>query len=506
MMVKKNILPGLYLFFVIFCAAAISKAETTPSGKKNAILIIIDSLRFDHLGCYGYRFNTSPAIDAMAKESFVFENAFSQSCYTIASHASIFTSLYPKSHGTFDVSKDMLPRRVPTMAELFKNNGLATAWFSLLHHPHLDIDIGFGRGFDVTGELNERLDQREDIFNWIKNNKDHSFFLAMNARSVHDPYSPDPAYKNAFRRGRKGRAFASEEELEKSVYGSLRRDVLKNLTAKEIAQHRDLLSGGYTEFKARQLPLLLSRTKQLETINRKRADYFRHINIHNEQNLEYVRSQFDACILELDQKLIGPLIAFLKELGIYENTMIIITSDHGEEFGEHGGLGHEFKLYDELVRVPLIIKIPGYTDTGRIKQLAQSIDIVPTLCAYFGILAPGHVQGKDLFPLLLPGSRNNVHQFVYGENPKEVYIRSEDWKLIVPYDRNGQRYLFDEKSDPAEKNNLYDSELAAQARVLLEKKLEEQRYSLPLYQEGENNFFPEISPEIRERIKKTGYW
>jgi len=499
-------------FFAAACVCGmsvpgiVSGQELKKQEAQNVVFIIIDALRPDHLGCYGYRFNTSPAIDVLARESVVFENAFSQSCYTIASHASMFTSLYPKSHGMFEVFKDVFPKRVTMMAELFKNKGLATAWFSILDQPHLDISIGFGRGYDFTGDLGPRLEEREDLFDWIRQNKDKPFFLAMNARSVHDPYSPDPSYRKKMERGSKRKIISTEDELDRGVFRTIQAFARKSLPERVRVTHKDVLYGPYKKGRIDVIADLLPPAKKLELINMRRGFYFSRIDLKDKNNMEYLRSLYDACILETDQKLISSLVALLKELGIYDNTCIVITSDHGEEFGEHGGLGHNFQLYDELVHVPLIMKIPGYAGQKRIKQLVQSIDILPTLCGYFGIIPPAYIQGKDLSGLLKSDKPLPVHQYVYGENPKEMYIRSEEWKLIVPHNPNGQRYLYNVKQDPAEKNNVYALDSSADIRKQMEPALQEQRHSLPLYQEGENYFLPEIPPEMRERIKKTGYW
>jgi arylsulfatase A-like enzyme len=501
--IKTAILAGVILSFSTVCMAA----GTDPgTAHRNVILLIIDALRPDHLGCYGYPRNTSPAIDELAGESVVFENAFAQSCYTIASMTSIFTSLYPKSHGVFYVLKDRFPAQIQTAAELFQKNGFATAWFSDLKQPHLDINAGFGRGFDTTEELDPRLESREKVFAWIRLHKDRPFFLALNARTVHDPYAPDPEYMKMFPIAGKKKIIETAEELEKVSYPAVRRYIRKNLDGEALRRNRELLRAPYTKENAEKLTGLLPSEKQLEVINMKRSFYFSRLNARDARTMEQIRSLYDACILETDRKLFAPLTALLKDLGIYDDTMLIITADHGEEFAEHGGLGHEFKLYDELIHVPLIVKAPGYRGGVRIRSLAESIDILPTLCEYAGIRTPREFQGRSLMFLFGGDGDGAVNEFVYGENPKELYIRSLEWKLIVPYDPKARRYLFGLERDPGEENNFYDQGSSEGPVKLLETKLQEMRRSLPLYQEGENYFLPEIPPEMRKRIKETGYW
>jgi len=500
-----RLLPAIVCFISIL-TPVYAGTEREKTQTKNVILIIVDALRPDHLGCYGYKPSVSPVIDELAKDSFVFDSAFSQSCYTLASHVSIFSSLYPKSHGVFDVFKDRIPERVPLLAELCRKEGISTAWFSLLHHPHLDIDIGFGRGFDFTGELGPRLRERENLFNWIKTRKGAPFFLAMNARTVHDPYSPPTEYLAKLARGTRGRILTSEEELNRAVFLSAQKYSRARLPAAVKQKQRDLLYGQYSEGGYERIYALLSGADKNELLNMKRSLYFSRFDIHDKNNLEYARSLYDACILEVDTGLIGPLVKLLKELGIYDNTMIVITADHGEEFAEHGDMGHNYKLYDELVHIPLIIRMPGYTGGTHISRQAQSIDIAPTICVYLGIKPAQTMQGRDLSSMMSVKDNENQDELVYGENPKEVYVRSREFKLISPYNPALQHYLFDLKLDPGEKVNLYGAKQVVKAQRLLEKALEEKRRSLPLYKEGENYFLPEIPPEMRKRIKETGYW
>jgi arylsulfatase A-like enzyme len=336
--------------------------------------------------------------------------------------------------------------------------------------------------------------------------------LAIETKSVHDPYYPLPKYKKIFLKGKKGKIIESEEELKKALYYKII-NMLKNpyssiynIFDKDIIEaHKELFTGKYKEEKLTKIERLIPPKKGYKLAQLKQRLYYNRINIDDKSNLEYLKSLYDACILGVDQELIKPILSMLKKLNIYNNTIIVITSEHGEEFNEHGGLCHGMKFYDELIHVPLIIKIPHYKRGKRIKALVQSIDIMPTIFEIIGVTIPHYVQGKSFYALIKNRKINSIHKYVYGYNNEFSYLRSLKWKLII---HNNSNYveLYNLKKDPGEKRNIYSSNSNSKIVNMMLVKLLKWLYTLPVYKEKENEFLPNIDKKTQEKIKKTGYW
>lgn len=491
----------------------------------DVILVAINVLRPDHLSCYGYHRKTSPAIDKLAKESFVFKNTFSQAGYTLPSMMSIITSLYPESHGVLDVCKDKLSSRISTISEILKIYGFKTAWFTTLDEPHLAIDAGFGRGFDYMDELDRRFNGKEQMLSWIKKNRTETFFIAMNIRNLHSPYYPLSKYKDVFKKGEKGSISADREEFYRTFYykildlintpGSLMYDIFDKETIslifdkEPVSNNEKLFDRMFWELKVGEIIKLIPPEKQYKLGRTEMLVYNSQIDISNKKNLEYLISLYDACILGIDQELIKPIISTLKELKIYDNTILIITADHGESLGEHNILGHGIRFDGEAIHVPLIIKIP-YPKGGReVKELAQSIDIMPTILDLLGIPIPYYAQGKSLLPLMQNKKTIPVHEYIYGQNRKLAYLRSLKWKLIVDrsgihQDRCDHDRFYNLKEDPKQLHDLRFTKPEAYRK--LKRKIKEHMRSLPVYIDKKYSFPEYIDKATQEKIKKTGYW
>jgi arylsulfatase A-like enzyme len=504
---------------------AYESKQRQPNPNYNVILIAINVLRADHLSCYGYHRRTTPNIDKLADEAFVFKNAFAQAGYTMPNMMSIITSLYPESHGVFDGFKDKLSSRLYTLAEVLNIYGYKSAWFSILKNPHLDIDVGFGRGYDFKGELGLDFERKEKLLSWILKNKDNPFFLALNTRHTHTPYLPLPEYTDAFKSGKKGTIFDNREDYFKAVFYNILQEIntpgtiLNNIyDVKTIARINKLENLSIYDIifpntrwqkKLYRIEKFLPPQKQYIVGNIRVKTYNDSIDITNRENLKFLISLYDACILGVDQELIRPIIGTLKDLKIYDKTIIIITADHGESLGEHDILGHGLMFYDQFIHVPLIIKFPSSSKGETINNLAQSVDIMPTVLSYLNIETPSHVQGKSLLPLVTSDAKKSVHNFVYGQTRESAYLRSHRWKLFAPRDGIGkdtfpEDKLYDVLNDPQELTDLSVSRSNMYRE--LKKHLNEHLNSLAVYID-EQYFFPAyIDKETQERIKDTGYW
>ncbi len=234
------------------------------------------------------------------------------------------------------------------------------------------------------------------------------------------------------------------------------------------------------------------------------------IDPHDRENLDYAVSLYDACVLGIDQLLVQPIISALKEANVYDDTIIIITGDHGESLGEHNYVGHNQNFYEQLVHVPLIIKHPDLSTRVNITDLAQSVDIMPTIFDLVNIAQPYNSQGKSLIPLLEDNSSNPLNKYVYGQKRSQAYIRSNRWKLTLDLERDKQEEmcswarLFDIQKDPGERTNLCETQREIMQELL--EKLLSHLDTTPRYIDKDYQFLPSVDEKTRKRIKETGYW
>ncbi|MCP3930588.1 MAG: sulfatase-like hydrolase/transferase, partial [Bacteroidetes bacterium] len=445
------------------------------------------------------------------------KNAFAQVGYTFPSMMSILTSVYPASHKVYFAFKDKLPKGVKTLPELLKIIDYKTAWFAVLEEPHLALDAGYGRGFDSVNDVDLKLNGRDKIPQWINENKEQPFFIAMNFRHTHGPYFPKNKYKGVFKSGKKGKLIENVQELESKVFEIIASTVEKEgslasqMFAKEtVRNNRESFTGRYSIKKFVQLEELIRPEQRHKMGHLMMKTYNDSVNKFNKENMEYFVSLYDACILGTDQEVIQPVIKALKKEGLYDKTLIIVMGDHGESHGEHGIIGHGIPFYDELIHVPLVIKMPNGTLRNEKDEIVQSIDILPTVLDVIGMEKPYNIHGQSLLPLM-EGKQNDLKnfKFAFGQNNDLAYIRSQDWKLVVnlkhieeptgDYDE-----LFNIKEDPSELKNIKFEKFGKyeELRAILKEHLA----SLPDYTDINYQFAPNIDPATQERIKKTGYW
>lgn len=387
-------------------------------GRPNLVLILVDTLRADRLSVYGYDRRT-PAIDRLAQEGILFVNAIAQASWTKPSVASILTSLYPSGHQTYR-KLDILPDRVVTLAEALAGDGYYTAAFA--NNPNLSSAFNFDQGF---------LE-----FHYL---------------------APDYFF------------YATESTSHLALYGGLRLVRERFLSPWKYPEHyyRDA-----REVTDRAIRWLEGQPPQPFFLLLHYMDphdpYFVHpyngegvARVHTPRpdptQAERLSALYDGEVVFLDAHL-GRLFAFLRQGGLYDGAMILLTSDHGEEFYEHGGWWHGTTLYDEQIRVPLIVKPPGgRPSNSRVEEQVRSIDVAPTLLAAAGVPVPPAMQGQ---PLLGDGPVGV--EVVFAEEDFEGNsiraIRRRDWKLIQanPGNPRGLRpkELYRLEQDPWERQNL----------------------------------------------------
>ncbi len=331
---------------ILFVTSGLWSVTAAQAKKPHGIILIsLDTLRADHLGTYGYHRDTSPAIDAFAKEGIVFENAAVQSSWTLPSHMSIMTSLYPSFHGVTKKSSRLADNHV-TLADLLRKGGYQTAAFT--DGGNVGSVFGFNRGFDLyEDEWVGIANTIPKVEKWLDEKGSQPFFLFIHCYDIHSPYNPPLPYSALFH------DFPYRGNLVPST------------------------------------PTLLSTAHNKEGASKVTDEDIRHFIALYDGGIRYTDDH------------IGGFLTYLQEAGLYDDSLIIITSDHGEEFMEHGAFSHWQLYYRPNLHVPLIMHIPGSSGKEiRIAELVQSIDLLPTILESAGLPAHGKAQGRSLLPLV----------------------------------------------------------------------------------------------------------
>ena len=455
----------IILIALITFAACISCSEKPP--RQSVLFITIDTLRADHLGCYGYPRETSPSIDALADRSIVFENCISQATSTLPSHASIFTSLYPPAHGGIHniagLSKD-----VPSLVGVFKKGGYATG--AVISNLVLESRFGLNQGFQTfdeelhSRELNRlkfrerRADAATDAaISWLQKKGGRPFFLWVHYVDPHGAYYPPPEYRRMFV---DDPLYTEEEEL---PIGE------KNFIPKTIPKYQNLFEA---------------------------------------KNPSYYISQYDGEIRFTDDH-VGRLLGFLDESGLSSDTIVVVTADHGESFTERDlYFTHTFRTYDEQAVIPLIIHFPDMETSKRVEAQVRAIDIIPTLLDRLDLENPHPVHGQSLMEVITADAPPPADfAIIYSDHGMDIFdnvmgaqrsIRTRQWKL-TRNSRDGSLELYNIENDPKETNNLaaVRPKVAKQMEKLLDTKEKEIEKATILK--------TKLSPELIEQLNSFGY-
>lgn len=437
---------------------------------RNVVLISLDTLRADHLGCYGYKRPTSPNIDALALEGMQFLNVYAQSPWTLPSHISLFTSLNNINHQVYYDDEKMDPALI-TLADVLRKNQIFCS--AITGGGFVSAVYGFSKGFDTYNEGAGGVFQQNAaeltsraVSEWLDKNSGKNFFLFIHTYQPHNPYACPYPYKSMF--------------LEEGAKWT----------------HIDLLShlGG-------------------------KSSLFKGLSEEERQN---VISLYDGEIRYTDEMLIGPLLKKLKELDIYDQTMIILTSDHGEEFYEHNSWGHGQNLYDESLKVPLVVKFPGSRFKGRkISSIVRLVDVFPTVLDEFGIdVSDFNLDGESLLPLIKE-KKDNDRTFLadIGGNllnshiPQKIAMNHGKVKLILnkkftkedlaffiyPPPQIPPLELYDLTEDPFEKKNIIEDNSSLVKQLVSNIN---EIYSKPGKRKTGK---PEIDEKLKEQLRALGY-
>lgn len=467
----------------VLALLACSPSAPIDEGPRHVVLVSLDALGARHVGAYGYARETTPRLDALAREGVLFEKAYTQQVWTLTSHITMLSGLHPQAHGA---SQETPAREgIPHLARILSAAGFETAAF-VGAGGYLEPRFGLGRGFGRY----EILPQPAHIAQarraeWLaeqaaraEEDPGHRFFLFTHYYDVHSdvgtryPYASPPEYRERF----------WPEGLDWPRRGD---------------------------------------TRLLDRLQKEGA---------SEDDRRAIAALYDAGVRYCDEHCLGSLLDQLASLGLAEDTLLIVTSDHGEEIYEHGMCSHQ-QPYEETSRVPLVVRGPGVARGRRSAMTAQHVDLLPTVLSLLGLPVPEAAQGIDLGPWLAaesepapPAPRDAFVDGILGGLP-HVYWRypsaivSEDatgrFALVAPVDhpRRGDGHdfalagpgeLYDLRADPEQQHDLRAAQPQRAAR-LAEKLLDWYRRNEAIARPDRAGPRPMLDEAERARLRALGY-
>ena len=419
-------------FILAAFAAPLASAQAPPKEAPNVLFVTIDTLRADHVGCYGYKQVKTPNIDSLAADGSRFARAYAVVPVTLPSHSSMMTGTYPMLSGMHDFSGNKLSPLQPTLASVLKQSGYQTG--AVIAAAVLDSRFGLNQGFDFyydhfeLSRLDEaNLDEMErpgnvvaDVaLDWLAKNSRHKFFLWMHLYDPHFPYHPPEPYAT-----------------------------------------------------------------------------------------EYAAHPYDGEIAFADEQL-GRVLRFLKEKGIYQNTIIVLCGDHGESLGEHGEKTHGFFIYNATMHVPLIIHLPEALAARTVAEPVSLVDLMPTVLSAAGLPTPSQVQGHSLLSEIrgVPAATDlPTNRTLYGETflPRIHF----DWSELRASENAKYHFieaprpeLYDLTKDPGELHNLFSEKTAVADEMRAQLKSLIRDYSAGKEMAEKTG----LDPALMERLKALGY-
>ena len=430
--------------------------------KKNPrifLCIVLDTLRCDHTSLYGYHRKTTPVIDKLASDSRVFRRAYSSTSWTLPAHVSLFSGKNLVEHRV-TTPENHIPEDFPLVAEVFQKHGFVTAAFT--GGGFVDSLYGFHRGFQVYSVLPGRvfhLNSAEMVLNHFKNYIEtywgDDLFVFLHTYQVHAPYKFPPKYVRHF-----------NKDLKVNLKGP----------------------GNF--------------------IRDKRTGYYSPID---EKNRQVLLDLYDTAIYYADEALVGGVIGYLKKKGVYDQSMILVMSDHGEEFYDHGSWEHGHSLYNELVRIPLIVKYPGNRKRGDDHSLVSITDIPGMMLKESGLpydesVFSVHSGNRErVLPVLFP------HSPIIKQVPPKVSFISQDYHFIYNIIDPEDIKIFDPPPANLEIFELYAAADTQEKTNLAKKRPKEMREFRALLKtylqmmKGLEGTKSKLDKNLEQELKSLGY-
>ena len=437
----------------LLCAATVaavpacSNRSTEP--RPNVILISIDTLRRDHLGAYGYDRDVSPNLDRLAGFGVVFEQAITQAPWTLPSHAALLTSLPPSVLDLGDYAEPgRISERAVCLAEFLKENGYQT--HATTAGGFVSPSFGFNQGFDTYGVDGWDISYTVQAAQSFLENRDPNrpFFLFLHTYDVHS-YKPPPELERMWAGDSDSPMIRRQKNRSKFLQGWDTRSRIARFTA---------------------------------------------------EDWRYAANLYDATIYWVDSYL-GLLLESLDRSGLFRNSLIVLTSDHGEELGDHGGSGHGYNLFDENLRVPLFIYHRDLKP-GRVTEQVRLIDVAPTIADLLGLRAPPTSEGTSL-RAVIDGSAPRLEALTENSHCSAIKsLRTARHKYILstrlPHER-----LYDLENDPGEQDDIarQDVEATRGMRRLMSALLERNDANRAYRNTGAVT----LTAEEREKLEGLGY-
>lgn len=473
-----------------------SCSQTVEASRPNVVVISIDTLRADHLGAWGETRPTSPRLDRVCAEAVVFRQAISQASITAPAHMSLFTSLHPSVHGvrnSYALARNVedegerdevlaalaLDDQALTMAQAFRAGGWRTAAF--VGGGQLIGSLGFERGFetwsaDLDNGMNANKGQPFDgslARAWIDEHAAEPFFLFLHTYIPHAPYLPPAPWNRDFNPGYEGDIPFDREAF----------------FAQPVKGERD-----------------------------RNRSFWRPVDADDPEDVRQLRALYAGEVRYADDS-IGTLLDALEASGVWDRTILVVLSDHGEAFLEHDNFGHAGGLYEELVHVPLIVRVPGSTPRV-VEDVVRTVDVMPTLLDLVGLPLPEQLEGTSLRPWIETGRGRELEAFseqLTGTNPEpgtrstsravRRSLRTRAWTYMSSgSEANRVEQLYDRGEDPTEQHDLSgDPALAGvleELRAAMDAHVARTEERAARYQGAE---LIDLDPELNDELRALGY-
>jgi len=439
-------------------------APAATAARPSVLIVVVDALRADRVGAYGYPLETTPTIDRLAADpdAVLFRHHYVQGTWTKTSTASLFTGLFAFQHGVMEgheptkegqerfFTTQVLDGSFETIAERLKGVGFST--FGVTKSRHLLAEYGFGQGFEQffgphqTSSEGKRVDKVLEIVA----RAEAPFFGYLHLAGPHHPYPPSSRDEAFMKR----HGFPYDEAARMAAGVSF-----------HTAEIKDRINDGWL----RLAP----------------------------DDVKFLNLVYDAATRRVDERFVADLVEGLVKLKVYDNTLLIVTADHGEELYDHAGYSHGHALWEEVIHVPLIVKFPrGKRPAGLPKEVGfvtRSIDLYPSILAFDGQRIPPELPGEDIFD-------GGGPRFAFSERKGEWALIAEGYKLI---EGKAGPQLFDLAKDPGERVNLApgDAERLAMLRLVTEGL----RHNVVVQPREADWIGTELDEEDVEALKGLGY-
>lgn len=459
---------SLAILYIIQCTQAASSAPRTPSLPLSIVIIAVDSLRADHLGCYGYPENTTPQLDKSSKRAVLFSEAYTNATKTTPSLVSLFTSLYPSVHDVrqINMKRTKLNEKIPLLAEILTKQGYNCK--ASTGGANAGQAFGLGRGFMTYNEQDLLIKDNDfsrintEISPWINAQleSDKPFFYFIHTYRPHSPYLPPKPYHRIFDPDYSGTIISTSEQLPQS-----------------------------------------------HSINQKKKNKLFWKSISNlTDDIHHLKALYDGEIRYTD-KFIAHVLSSIDRKRFEKKVILIVLADHGQEFLEHGRCLHSNSLYDELLHIPLLLQLPGTTMQGVIKESSASIvDVMPTVLQLLGLTVNSPMQGKNLFQI---PQKKNSENYVYAEtsmkNDLHQCVRTQQFKLISTSKPQSQM-LYYLTGDSGEQDNIIDKIEMKSIVLKLNNILDNQTQNNQVLKTNFGKSIPlELSKMEKKQLKTMGY-